>query len=322
MTARLAGRNPAPWILALTIAAAAGTFAIVDANSDDVSGRTQGTAALVVIGVGIAVMVVAQRGWMKRARRRAALDAIRDAREAAATGAGVDAGKLEPGVLFALMAVEPVDERELVAGGDGAWAIAERSQRSAMWITLLIVVLMVPALALQKPQLIVLGAIPIVLYALVLAARVIRPGGDLDQAYAAGDRQLIPLGLRGEEHPDLIVVPRIATDGMQPKLVGPTVLRGERHGRPVEVRLEGSHSETRVGAPATAYRLEGHRQRVRGEGEVPAAVARVLEGLGASPRWTGVRLEAGPDGIVVTRKSSGDREWLYDLWLAERLASV
>ena len=315
-------RNPAPWILALTIALAAATFAIVDANTDDVSGRTQGTAALVVIGVGIAVMVVAQRAWMKRARRRAALDALDDAREAAASGDGVDAGKLDPGVLFALMAVEPVDERELVEGGDRGWAIAERSQRSAMWITLLIVVLMVPALALQKPQLIVLAAIPIVLYALVLAARVVRPGGTLDQAYAASDVQLAPLGLRGEERPDLVVVPRIATDGMQAKLIGPTVFSGQRHGRAVEVRLEGSRSETRVTAPSASYELKGHRQRVRAEESVPAAVQRVLDGLGASPRWTGMKLEARPDGIVVTRKSSGDREWLYDLWLAERLASA
>jgi hypothetical protein len=315
-------RTPAPWILAVTIALAAATFAVVDANTDDVSGRTQGTAALIVIGVGIAVMVVAQRAWTKRARRGAALDALRDAREAAATGAAVDAGRLEPGVLFALLAVEPVDERELVAGGDRGWAIAERSQSSAMWMTLLIVVLMVPAIALQKPQLIVLAAIPIVLYAVVLAGRVIRPGGTLDQAYAASDRQLEPLGLHGDERPDLVVVPRVATDGMQAKLVGPTVLRGRRHGRDVEVTIGGSRSETRVAAPSSSYELKGHRQRVRAEGPVPAPVQRVLDELGASPRWTGMKLAAGPDGILVTRRSSGDREWLYDLWLAERLATA
>jgi hypothetical protein len=181
---------------------------------------------------------------------------------------------------------------------------------------------MVPAIALQKPQLIVLAAIPIVLYALVLAARVVRPGGDLDRAYAASDRQLAPLGLHGEERPDLVVMPRIATEGMQAKLIGPTVYSGRRHGRAVEVMLEGSRSETRVEAPSASFELKGHRQRVRAEGEVPAAVAQLLDGLGASPRWTGMKLEAGPDGIVVSRRSSGDREWLYDLWLAERLASA
>ena len=33
-------------------------------------------------------------------------------------------------------------------------------------------------------------------------------------------------------------------------------------------------------------------------------------------------MEAGPDGIVAGRRSAGEREWLYDLWLAERLASL
>jgi hypothetical protein len=35
-----------------------------------------------------------------------------------------------------------------------------------------------------------------------------------------------------------------------------------------------------------------------------------------------MKLESGPDGIVVGRRSSGEREWLYDLWLVERLAAL
>ena len=62
-----------------------------------------------------------------------------------------------PNALLVAMATGPVDEEALVAGGDAAWELAERSQHSAMWMTLLIVVLMVPALALQEPKLIVLG---------------------------------------------------------------------------------------------------------------------------------------------------------------------
>ena len=109
---------------------------------------------------------------------------------------------------------------------------------------------------------------------------------------------------------------------MQSKLVGPTVLRGQRHGRAVEITLAGSRSETHVVGGSAPFKLKGHRQRVRADGEVPPAVQRLIDGLGASPRWTGMNLEAGPGGIVVGRRSSGDREWLYDLWLAERLASL
>jgi hypothetical protein len=109
---------------------------------------------------------------------------------------------------------------------------------------------------------------------------------------------------------------------MQSKLVGPTVLRGERHGRAVEITLAGSRGETHVAAPSAPFRLKGHRQRVRADGEVPAAVQQLIDRLGASPRWTGMKLESGPDGIVVGRRSSGEREWLYDLWLVERLAAL
>ena len=315
-------RNPGPWILLATVALAAATFAVVDARTDDVSGRTQGTAALIVVGVGIAAMVLAQRVWTGRARRRAALEAVRGAREAAAAGTITDPAKLSPNALLAALAIHPVDEQALVAGGDRGWAIAERSQRSATAMTLLIVVLMVPALALQEVRLIAFAAVPIVGYGVVLAMRVLRPGGTLDQAYTAHDFQLAPLGLSGAERPDVVFVPRLAGEGMQSQVVGQTVLRGQRFGRAVVVTIDGSRCETRVVAACSSYELSGHRQRVRGEASVPEAVARIVSELGASPRWTSMKLVAGADGIVVTRRSGPDQPWLYDLWLAERLADA
>jgi hypothetical protein len=48
---------------------------------------------------------------------------------------------------------------------------------------------------------------------------------------------------------------------------------------------------------------------VRADAKVPPAVKRLIDSLGASPRWTGMKLEAGPDGIVVGRRSRADREW-------------
>ena len=314
-------RTPAPWILLATIAAAAAAFLVADSRTDDVSGRTAGTAALIVIGLGIAVMVLAQRAWLSRARRRAGLATLRAARDAAAAGTITDPARFEPEALFAAMAIHPIDEDALVAGGDRGWEIGERSQRSATAMTLLIVVLMVPALALQDVRLIALAAVPIVIYAVVLAARTIRPGGAVDQAYAAHDAQLAPLGLSGSERPAVTVVPRLAGEGLQSQLVGATVLTGERHGRAVEVTIHGARTTTRVAAPGPPFALEGHRQRVRAEGDVPRGVRRVLDEVGASPRWTSMKLEAGSEGIVVTRSSGDGQGWLYDLWLAERLAS-
>lgn len=35
-----------------------------------------------------------------------------------------------------------------------------------------------------------------------------------------------------------------------------------------------------------------------------------------------LKVESGPEGIVVTRKGTAQADWLCDLWLAERLANA
>jgi hypothetical protein len=40
-----------------------------------------------------------------------------------------------------------------------------------------------------------------------------------------------------------------------------------------------------------------------------------------STRWKRLEVGGGAEGIVVTRKKGDQRDWLCDLWLAERLAS-
>jgi hypothetical protein len=48
----------------------------------------------------------------------------------------------------------------------------------------------------------------------------------------------------------------------------------------------------------------------------------LLGSLGSSKRWNGVRVEAGDEGLIVYRRSSGEGDWLCDLWLAARLAAA
>ena len=55
---------------------------------------------------------------------------------------------------------------------------------------------------------------------------------------------------------------------------------------------------------------------------MPASVAAVLKGLSASPRWTSMKLTAGPDGIAVTRRTGTDQPWLYHLWLPKRISYI
>jgi hypothetical protein len=183
---------------------------------------------------------------------------------------------------------------------------------------------MIPATIAQDVKLIVYGSIPIVLYGVFLAVRVVMPGGTLDKSFDSADEQLAHLGLRSVERPTIAIVPRVGGEGAQAKVVGPTVLAGTRHGRAVEVVLDASRVETRVAVAAPPVELKGHRQKVRPVGgeEARPEVQRIINRLGASSYWTSMKLSAGPDGIVVRRKASTDQRWLYDLWLAEALADA
>jgi hypothetical protein len=118
----------------------------------------------------------------------------------------------------------------------------------------------------------------------------------------------------------------------------PHVFWGERAGRQVLVRvgpdekLEGSTtmfsnrhlraiSVVRVGVPE--FELRGEDGRLRVEGEAPGKVTDLVGELSPSPEvWRDLLVRGGPEGIVATRPSFADvlNLWLYDLWLAERIA--
>jgi hypothetical protein len=164
-----------------------------------------------------------------------------------------DVSGATPGISATAVIGVGVDERDLVAASDAAWGLATRSQGSATVITILIVVIMVPA---------------------------------LDQAWAASDALLAPLGLHGAQRPDVAFLPRLAGEGLQSDLVGPTVLRGERHGRAVQLTIGDGRSETHVACASSAYALRGYHRRVRTDGDPqpPPAVRALLDELGPSAR--------------------------------------
>ena len=120
---------------------------------------------------------------------------------------------------------------------------------------------------------------------------------------------------------------REATTGrVGPKIHGALVLSGERHGRPVSVRLgsgEASpHSEVTVRLATPEFKAKSRDGKVRPGDEVPAAFATALRGMPNSTRWKKLTVEGGPEGIVVARKGGAQADWLCDLWLAERLADA
>ena len=86
------------------------------------------------------------------------------------------------------------------------------------------------------------------------------------------------------------------------------VLAGERHGRAVAVTLDQYGSLTRVTGSSGALPLEG---------EAILAYA----GRGAAEAWTDVKAEQDGPRIKVRRKGHDGAHWLWDLWLAEKLAA-
>jgi hypothetical protein len=88
--------------------------------------------------------------------------------------------------------------------------------------------------------------------------------------------------------------------------VGAT-LSGERHGRNVSIALTPKGSTTRVEAAADFSPLAGD-----------AILAWV--GRGDSATWDGVSVDPRDGRITVRRNGQRGPAWLWDLWLAERLA--
>lgn len=87
-------------------------------------------------------------------------------------------------------------------------------------------------------------------------------------------------------------------------------IAGERHGTEVRVSLTAKGSMTRL--------------KCAGNPEVPELAGeqlRAFAGRGDASVWDGVRAEVGNGEIVVRRDGQSGASWLWDLWLAERIAA-
>jgi hypothetical protein len=284
----------------------------------DPSGKDALPFVLGVVAVGMVAIVL--NGTL--AVRRARSADLRAAREEALRPPAplADAGRASAEEVRRSLAVR-ADPEEALEARRAMWGFVGGVQRSASIAALLVVVLMIPAILTQDPRVIALAAIPIVLYALVAAVNTVRRGGTLDQGFAISDRVMAPLGLATVERPTWLVVP-YATGGVHATVVGPTVLGGERHGRHVEIALNGGRCEVAVEAGVPAFEARGTKGVLAAPDDAPPAVRGVLAGLGPAPVWSGTRIEGGGGRILVARRRSGQDRWAHDLWLAERLAQA
>jgi hypothetical protein len=234
---------------------------------------------------------------------------------------------MEEQQLWAALAVKPIDREALEARGS-MWEAGRRSLRLGMIVTLLIFLTVPPIYLLESFVPLLIGGPLIAIAAVYGSVRALMPGGEMDGGYEQVGLAMAPLGLAVSEQPRVDIETRDAVTGrVGPKIRGAMGLSGERHGRPVSVRLgSGEVSSTsevtvRVASPPFEAKSRDGRVRVKKGAEPPTAVATAL-GVPNSTRWKKLTVEGGPEGIVVSRKGGQQGDWLCDLWLAERLAEA
>src|SRR3954468_17421652 len=260
---RMQGRNWAPLILFAFVALGVliGLMA-QSAHPDDHSGKPFGVGLMATVAAGIFVMLIWQAGWQRRSE-----DAYVDQRVAAALQAPRAPGPdLEPVALRHAMAVDrgAIDADEVRAAARAQLEPGRYSARSGRIMTFLVLAIMTPAVLLQNPRLMVLGAIPIVGYCLYLCARLLMKGGGLDQAYASVDREFAPLGLHLIARPN--VRPSVRADGrLTHQMEGPMISEGPRHDRAVRVQVEGGTSTVHGAVAPPAFKARSRYGRLQAE---------------------------------------------------------
>jgi hypothetical protein len=279
-----------------------------------------------VLAVFMIVLFALQRSDMERA----AGTSVRGAERAVAEGGREieNPTTMEEPELWAALAVGPID-RSAVEARSQAWDAGRRSLRLGMIVTLLIF-LTVPSIYLLESFVpLLIGGPLIVLAAVFGSVRALAPGGEMDRGYENVGKSMAPLGFEVSERPAVGIETRDAVTGrVGPKIRGALVLSGERHGRPVSVRLDGGGvkgtSEVTIGVAAPRFEAKASDGRLRPAkgSDAPAAILAALEAVPNSTRWKKLKVEAGSEGIVVSRKGGEQADWLCDLWLAEKLADA
>lgn len=195
--------------------------------------------------------------------------------------------------LWAALAVKPIGD-EAIRARTQMWDVGRSSMRLGWVVTALIFLTVPPIYLLESFVPLLIGGPLIAIAAIYGSVRALAPGGQLDEGYERVGEAMAPLGLGVAERPQVSIETRDATTGrVGPKIHGALVLEGERHGRPVSVRL-GPKSEVTVGEPCREFEAKSKT----------------------------VSVASGPDGVVITRKGGERADWLCDLWLAERLVSA
>jgi hypothetical protein len=223
--------------------------------------------------------------------------------------------------IWAALAIRPIDEDAARARSEG-WELARESLGAGRIVTAMIFVCVPLTYLLESFIPLLIGAPIIVGYALYRSARMLGSGGDLDKGYASTNRAIAPLGLEITERPQVSAGPRMPpAPGMKTYITGALRIGGSRHGRKVEIELAGGATEVDVAVRSPEFSARSSDGKLRNKKGLPPEIERALADVPASTGWKNLTASGDADGIHLRRsRSSEPREWLCDLWLAERLA--
>ncbi len=300
--------------------------AAIALNADSTDPNPKRTMALIfgVIAIFVVVLFVLQRSDLEKV---AGGDAKAVQRALAEGGGKIEnPTTMEEQQLWAALAIKPIDNEAIKARGS-IWDSSRRSQKLG-WMVMLLIFLTVPSIYLFESFVpLLIGGPLIAIAAIYGSVRALAPGGEMDQGYEKVGLAMAPLGFEVTERPRVNIEVREATTGrVGPKIHGALVLSGERHGRPVSVRLGSGEvsprSEVTVRVATPAFKAKSRDGKVRPDDDTPAPFAAALRDMPNSTRWKKMTVEGGPKGIVVERKGGAQADWLCDLWLAERLAAA
>ena len=272
----------------------AGIVVVIALTTGEGQSNPKTTYALIfgVLAVFMIVLFALQRSDLSRA---AGGDAEAVQRAVAEGGGRIeDPTAMSEQQLWAALAIEPIG-RGAIEARSQMWDTGRHSLRLGMIVTLLIF-LTVPSIYLLESFVPLLIGGPLIAIAAIYGSiRALAPGGEMDTGYENVGLAMAPLGFEVTERPKVSIETRDATTGrVGPKVRGALVLSGERHGRQVSVRLGDGRSEVAVSEPCREFAVKSKRLAV----------------------------EAGPEGIAITRKGGEQADWLCDLWLAELLAGA
>jgi hypothetical protein len=219
-------------VIALMVA-----VALIALNADSGDPNPKRTLALIfaVIAAFVVILFVLQRLDLERV---AGGDAKAVARAVAEGGGKIEnPTTMEEQQLWAALAVKPIDDAAVKARGS-IWDSSRRSQKLG-WVVMLLIFLTVPPIYLFESFVpLLIGGPLIAIVAIYGSVRALAPGGEMDSGYEKVGLAMAPLGFEVTERPQVNIEVREATTGrVGPKIHGALVLSGERHRRPVSVRL-------------------------------------------------------------------------------------